>query len=180
MKLVVREASRGPGPLQGALKVLADLKRAGLIKEYALGGGVGAMRYTEPFTTVDLDVFYVPISGDLAAGLPAMYAYLRERGFEPAREYVVIAGIPVQFLAVDALTREAVESATEVDYEGAKTRICSAEHLLAMAARTGRPRDRLRMAMLLEQGKINRLKLAGILKRHGLAVAFAAATGKKA
>jgi hypothetical protein len=172
-KWIAREVMRGPGPLGGPLKELALLKREGLIRDYAIGGGVGTMRYTEPFTTLDLDVFYIPVKEDLTAGLPGIYAHLKERGILPMKEYVVIAGTPVQFLAVDALTREAVETAVAVEIEGTPTKVCSAEHLLALAVRTGRMKDRTRIQMLMEQGHIDRARLDGILKRHGLAKAFA-------
>jgi len=38
-------------PLADVLRAANDLVSAGLIKEYALGGALAAIYYTEPFTT---------------------------------------------------------------------------------------------------------------------------------
>lgn len=171
---VVREVMRGPGPLRGALEVLAHMKRDGLMNDFALGGGMASIRYTEAVFTYDLDVFYIPPSDDLAADPPAIYIWLKARGYQSHKEHMVIAGVPVQFLAVDALTREGVEHGTLVDVEGVKVKTMTAEHLLAIAVRTGRAKDRVRVEMLLDQGRVNRERLDAILGRHGLKKAFSA------
>jgi hypothetical protein len=44
----------------------------------------------------------------------------------------------------------------------------SAEHLVAIALRTGRPRDHARILQFIEQSAFDRPRLQSILKRHGL------------
>jgi hypothetical protein len=44
----------------------------------------------------------------------------------------------------------------------------SAEHLVAIALRTGRPKDHIRILQFVEQEAVNRQKLQAILERNGL------------
>lgn len=171
------EGSEEP-PLKKVFEVMNDLVRAGLIEDYALGGAMAAMRYTEPFTTNDADIFFVPITGDLTAGIPAIFDYLKKRGYEPKADHVMIGGFPVQLLAVSGVTDEALRNAQTIDFEGVRTRIFSPEYLAAEAVRLGRPKDKVRLEMLLQQAKIDRKKLREILKRHKLEAKFKALAGK--
>jgi hypothetical protein len=43
--------------MQKTLLVLNDLKKKGMIIDYAIGGGMGIVFYIEPILTYDLDVF---------------------------------------------------------------------------------------------------------------------------
>jgi len=43
--------------MKKTLEVINELKKEGLINDYAIGGAVGALRWTEPFFTEDLDIF---------------------------------------------------------------------------------------------------------------------------
>jgi hypothetical protein len=75
----------------------------------------------------------------------------------------------VQFLAPnDPLEQDAVEQAITTSVEGVSTRVMSAEHLVAIALRTGRPKDHARIVQFIEQDAVDRKKLRGILERHGL------------
>ena len=42
--------------MEATLRVLNELERNGVISRYAIGGAVGAIFYTEPFLTYDLDI----------------------------------------------------------------------------------------------------------------------------
>lgn len=44
----------------------------------------------------------------------------------------------------------------------------SAEHLVAIALRTGRPKDHARILQFIEQRALERSRLQSILNRHGL------------
>ncbi|MEK7477477.1 MAG: hypothetical protein AAB152_17790 [Candidatus Coatesbacteria bacterium] len=176
---LVKEAPAGPPPFRATLEVINDLRAKGLFADYAIGGGIGAMRYTEPFETYDLDVFFIPSTSNLTAGIPAIYQELSRRGYEPCKEHVVIEGLPVQFLATDALTREAVEQARTVAYADLRVRFMSPEHLVAIAVGAGRKKDQLRVGIILDHVKVDKPKLDDILKRHGLVEAYWAIVGKK-
>ena len=176
---LIKEAPPGPPPFRATLEVINDLKAKGLFVEYAIGGGMGAMRYTEVFETYDLDVFFIPATSDLTAGIPAIYKDLSRRGYDPRKEHVVIEGLPVQFLATDALTREAVEEARTVVYADIKVRFMSPEYLVAIAVRVGRAKDLLRIGLIRDHVNVDARKLEGILTRHGLAKAYRGIVGGK-
>ena len=75
----------------------------------------------------------------------------------------------MQFLSAgDALEQEALEEAVEFDVEGIPTRVMTAQHLLAIALKTGRPKDFNRILQFLGLGEVNRDKLNRILEKHGL------------
>jgi hypothetical protein len=157
----------------------------GVIGKYAIGGAVGATFYLEPSATLDIDVFVsLPkLSGSSLLTLSPMYEWLAARGHKAEKEYVVIEGWPVQFLpASDALDEEALARAVETEVEGIRTWVMTAEHLVAIALRTGRAKDcavgkhSARLAdsasqcilEFVERGVIQSDKLDKILKRHGL------------
>jgi hypothetical protein len=170
------EGSEEP-PLKKVFEVMNDLVRGGLIKDYALGGAMAAMRYTEPFTTNDADIFFAPVTADLSAGIPAIFEYLKKQGYEPKGDHVVIGGFPVQFLATSGVTDDALKDALRIDFEGVQTKVFAPEYLAAEAARLGRPKDKVRLEMLLQQAKMNRKKLRTILKRHQLEAKFTLMAG---
>jgi hypothetical protein len=61
-------------PLAGVLRAANELVSTGLIKDYALGGALAAIYYTEPFTTYDADIIFIASDTTLSAGMPAIYA----------------------------------------------------------------------------------------------------------
>jgi len=66
------------------LKVLNELKEKGLIRDYAIGGAIAALRWTEPFFTQDLDVFILLKDEDKKKGvidLSPIYEYLKSKGY---------------------------------------------------------------------------------------------------
>ena len=98
-----------------------------------------------------------------------IYEYLDARGCKAEGEHIVIGDWPVQFLAAgNALEQEALEEAAEFEVEGVPTRAMTAEHLMAIALKTGRPKDFNRILQFLELGAVNREKLDRILAKHGL------------
>ena len=156
--------------MKRTLEVLNDLEREGIFSRYAIGGAMGAIFYTEPFLTFDLDVFVVlpPTAGGLLTLAP-IYDALGARGYREENECVLIEGIPVQFLpAYNALVEEALNQAQEVMFEGVSTRVLRSEHLVAICLQTGRNKDRDRVRIVREQAKLDLNFLAEILRRHQL------------
>jgi hypothetical protein len=151
--------------------LINQMQAAGIIGKYAIGGAVGATFYLEPSATLDIDIFVtLPTApGQVLLSLTPLYAFLRSRGGALEGEHIVIDGWPVQFLAAaDALDLEALAEAVETEVEGTRTWVMSAEHLAAIALRTGRPKDHNRLLQFLEQNSLDDPKLQGILQRHGL------------
>lgn len=143
----------------------------GVIGKYAIGGAVGATFYLEPAATLDVDIFVtLPTPpGTLLLSLAPIYDYLKAHGGTVQDEHIVIGGWPVQFLAPNSdLEVEAVAEAVSTKVEDIDTRVMTAEHLVAIALRTGRAKDYNRILQFLEQDLVNRDKLQGILDRHKL------------
>lgn len=156
--------------MEATLKILNELEGDGVVSRYAIGGAMGATFYAEPVVTFDLDVFVVlPQTDSGLLTLAPIYQALRARGYREEKECVNIEGVPVQFLpAHNPLLEEALKEAQDVQYEGTATRVLRAEHLLAIALQTGRPKDRERVRLLLEEASLDRQYLADVLARHGL------------
>jgi hypothetical protein len=155
--------------VKATLDVINQMQVDGVIGKYAIGGAVGATFYLEPAATVDLDIFVtLPSTGGLLTLAP-IYAYLKARGGIEQDEYIVLGGWPVQFLPPsDELEVEAIEESVATVLEGVNTRIMTAEHLAAIALRTGRAKDHVRVLQFLEQDAVDKKKLQRIFERHGL------------
>ena len=155
-------------PLADVLRAANGLVAAKLIEDWALGGALAAIYYVEPFTTYDADVFFIPADKGLTAGIPAIYAHLQAQGWQVEREHLLVRGFPVQFLAASGLTGEAVREAERIEFDGVPAKIFSAEHVVAIAASVGRPKDKARIEQLLQQAVLDKTKLENILRRHKL------------
>jgi hypothetical protein len=143
----------------------------GVIERYAIGGAVGATFYLEPVATLDIDIFiaFRPELGRLIVSPQPIFDYLKERGCAMDGEYVVIAGWPVQFLPADTpLLYEALQDAVEMDVDGTPTRVFTAEHLAAIALRTGRAKDKARLLQFIEAGAVDSGRFQAILSQHNL------------
>jgi hypothetical protein len=153
-----------------AITVLNELESSGLILRYGLGEAMGALFYAEPVSTFDLDVFILlPEQDSPLLTLAPLYQALAERGYHADAEYVMIEGIPLQFLpAYNDLLREALSETVAFPYESVHARVLRAEHLIAICVDTGRSKDRDRVRQLLEQADIDQPYLYGVLERHNL------------
>ncbi len=76
--------------------------------------------------------------------------------------------------AADALDDEALREAIEVRVGRQTARILTAEHAVAIALRTGRPRDHMKIARLLASAPeaVVHRKLESVLERHRLLEAW--------
>ncbi len=155
-------------PLAEVFRAANGLVAAKLIEDWALGGALAAIYYVEPFTTYDADIFFIPVDKGLAAGIPAIYAHLQSQGWQVEREHLMVSGFPVQFLAAGGLTEEAVREAERIEFEGVPAKVFRAEHIVAIAASVGRPKDKARIEQLLQQANLDKTKLENILQRHNL------------
>jgi len=171
--------------MKRTLRVLNGMVRDGILESYAIAGAVAAFNYVEATLTEDLDVL-VMLPGRSGSGLVVLtplLGYLASRGYtEFEKEGLVIEGWPVQFLPVsDPLDAEALREAQSIDYRldalddsPEPLRVISAEHVVAMALRLGRPKDHIRVAQFLEQSAVDLVLLREVLRRHGLVAKWAA------
>lgn len=156
------------------LRALNAVKADGVIEEYAIAGAMAIVFWAEPVPTFDLDVLVLPAvpEGGLV-GLGSIYRWADARGYPAQDEHIVVEGLPTQFIpAPNSLAREAIATASALEYEGESVRVVRPEYLIALylqpQART--PRRRERAAMLLELASLNRALLDEILQRHGLSL----------
>jgi hypothetical protein len=155
-------------PLADVLRATNELVSARLIEDYALGGALAAIYYTEPFATYDADIIFIASDKTLGAGIPAIYSYLQSKGWRVEREHLIVKDFPVQFLAASGLTQEAVRKAEPIEYEGVRAKVFRPEYIIAIAASVGRHKDLARIEQLLEQAKIDKRLLDDILRRYNL------------
>jgi hypothetical protein len=159
--------------MKDTLSEINEMRTAGLIGQWAIGGAMGATFYLEPISTYDLDIFVLFEASPLILTLTPIYDFLKARGHEADGDAVLVHGWPVQFLpAESALLREAVELAREVDFEGVHARVMMPEHLMAIALQTGRGKDFARLITFVESQAADDQKLCEILERHGLSAAW--------
>ncbi|MCF7790123.1 MAG: hypothetical protein K9N47_28655 [Prosthecobacter sp.] len=159
--------------MKETLDEINELRTAGLIGQWAIGGAMAATFYLEPISTYDLDIFVLFEGSPLILTLTPIYDFLQARGHSPDGDAVMVHGWPVQFLPAESvLLREAVESAQEVDFEGVPSRVMRAEHLMAIALQTGRGKDFARLLTFMEAQVADEQKLHDILQRHGLNAAW--------
>ncbi|MBN1675232.1 MAG: hypothetical protein JXR37_29600 [Kiritimatiellae bacterium] len=160
------------GVLTPVLSELNELVALGLLGNYAIGGGVAVLYYAEPVLTYDFDVVCTfPQQGALIDPSP-VFEHLKKKGYVFGEEdRIDIAGIPVQFVpASTGLMEEALENAYGVEIGGVKTRVLSVEYLIATLLDLYRPKDRAKLAVLLDAANqaVDDAALTSILAKHGL------------
>jgi len=155
-------------PLADVLRAANDLAAAKLIADWALGGALAAIYYIEPFSTYDADIFFIPADKGLTAGIPAIYGHLQAKGWVIEHEHLLVRGFPVQFLAANGLTEEAVREAEHFEFEGVPAKVFRPEHIVAIAASVGRAKDKARIQQMLQQADLDKTQLDDILHRHKL------------
>lgn len=158
--------------MKDTINVINKLKENGLINDYAIGGAIAVLKWTEPFFTRDLDIFIIHEAKEKEIVLTPIYEYLKERGAQWEKQWIIVNGIPVDFIVADKLETEAIENAEEVEYEEVKTKILTPEYLIALFIRAGRDKDERKIEMLLKQTKIDMEKLEKILNENELIEKF--------
>ena len=160
--------------MKKTIEVINELKKVGLLKDYAIGGAIGVLKWVEPFFTRDLDIFIIPIkeAEKEVINLSPIYEYLKKRGCSWKGQWLMVEGTPVDFIPVDALEKEAVENAQTVEFEGVKTKVITPEYLIVLLLKTGRDKDYRKIEMLLKQAEVNQDRLNKILAQYGLSEKF--------
>ena len=153
-------------------QLLNEMRSSGVIDDYALFGAAAQMRYTEPVATLDADVLVAVPSPQRLDALTGIYEFCSRKGFLPEGEAIRVGAWPVQFVPVySPLTREAMERAETVDFEGVPFRVVRADYLAVIALSAGRAKDFTRILALLEAGSVV-AEIEQLAQRHGLADAW--------
>jgi len=159
--------------MKDVARLLNELRASGVVINYALFGATAQMRYTEPVATLDADVLIAVPEPDRLDVLEPIYTFCASRGFHPEGEAIRVGAWPVQFIPTfDSLTRDAVEQADTVDFEGEPLRVVRADYLAAIALSTGRAKDFARILALLEAGSVTLEEIGGLAEKHGLREAW--------
>jgi hypothetical protein len=140
-----------------ALKILNRLKRNGLVRDYAIGGGYAVNYYLEPILTYDLHIFLLM---DTDEEFHALYDYFKKAGYKIENVYIVIAEMAVQFLpsSIHPVITEAVREAKRIRVKGIYTKVLKAQYLIATLLMAFRPKDKMVIPQLLELVDIKKLK----------------------
>ena len=157
--------------MKKTLEIINELKEQRLIKDYAIGGAIGALRWTEPFFTRDLDILiilYQEIKEKELIFLTPIYEYLKNRGCQWEGQWIIIGGVPVDFIVADKLATEAIENASQTEYDNVEVKVVVPEYLIALFLKAGREKDMMKIEMLLRETEIDIEKLDNILNRYGL------------
>lgn len=156
--------------MRKTLAVINELKKQGIIEDYAIGGGIAAIYYIEPILTYDLDIFVIlpQAKGKSVIDLSVLFNSLRQKGYSWKKEHLIIEGVPVQFIPADKLETEAIGNAPNVDYEGTKTKVFSVEYLITVLVRAGRTKDIEKVEKILKQSTVKYKKLKSILSKYKL------------
>jgi len=141
--------------MEKVLQLLNEMESEGLIRRYAIGGGMAVMFYAEPVLTQGIDIFVLlPPTDEPNIVLTPLYDFFQQRGYQFRGLHLELESWLVQFLpATSDLEIEAVQEATEVTYGSTSARVMRAEHLIAIKLQVGRVRDLLHVGMLWQQAK---------------------------
>jgi hypothetical protein len=156
--------------MKKVIRILNELVEKKIITDYAIGGAVGVIFYTEPFNTKDLDVFVIPQTAESGlVHLEPIYEYLKKLGYQMKEQWFIIEGVAVDFIPIyNQLTEEAFRNIVEQNYEDTKVRVLRPEYLLAIALKTGRAKDRRMAELLLSQANLDRRLLGLVLTKYDL------------
>ncbi len=162
--------------MKKTLEIINGLKKNKLIKDYAIGGAIGVMKWVEPFFTRDLDIFVISIQEvnkkKLISFLP-IYDYLKNKGYnEWIGQWIIIEGVPVEFIPAEEIAKEAVENAIETEFKDAKTKVITPEYLISLLLNAGRDKDMRKIGMLLSQTQVDMKRLKKILIKYNLSEKF--------
>jgi hypothetical protein len=156
--------------LEKTVSALNQMVSDGIVSDYVIGGAMGALFYTEPFETHDLDIFVAFPETKLIVTLDPIYEYLKGKGYVVQGEHIVVEGMLVQILPIyDELVAEAATQALPKTVGQEQVRVMRPEHLLAIMAKLSRPKDKIRVHIVLDQADIDMPLLRRILSRYDLA-----------
>lgn len=160
--------------MKKTIQILNKLCDEGIIKDYAIAGGMAHFYYIEPSVTYYLDLIVnIGTSQSDLSPLSDLYKWANENNYKTEGEHILIAGIPVQFLLpYNNLVEEALKNKVQVELFNEKTFILGAEYLMAILLQTWRPIDKERLIKFVNEYEFDTEVLVDILKRYELLTKF--------
>lgn len=155
--------------LKEVFETINHLKENNLVKDYALGGALAALFYTEVARTFDVDIFVIIEAQGPIVTLTEIYNWYKNYGFEAKGKHIIVHGVPLQILVGNSgLEKEAIENAQTCDYENTKIKVMTPEYLVALYLKAGGSKRRERALALLEIETINKNKVLNIWSKYNL------------
>lgn len=160
--------------MEKTLEIINQMRNEGLFSKYAIGGGIAALFYIEPFATFDLDIFILlPESSGSVVSLSSIYSWLEKKGYKSVKEQITIEGVPVQFIpAYNDLVSDGVQDSIEKKYGKSTAFVLRPEYLVAIMIQTNRSKDRERLLRFMKESDIFLELLDKILIQHDLKTSF--------
>ena len=156
------------------LSVLDEMRQAGIVDKYAIGGAFAAILHNEPISTIDLDIFFFfkEKQSSRVLSLDPIYEFAKGHGFSFDHEFINIHGWLVQFVEAShsKLWAEAIENALSLSIDSRDAFVIDKEHLVAMWLFAGRAKDYQKIAMFVDANILDNARLTKILERHDLLV----------
>ena len=163
-------------PIELALGLANGAVEKGLVGSYAVAGAFAFIYYGEPFETKDLDLMmHLSLTPGGLVDVAPVFRHFVEGGAVAEGQFLRLSRILVDIVpATDALDEEALREAVETRVGRRAARVLTAEHAVAIAVRTGRARDHMKIARLLASAPdaLDHRRLEDILRRHGLLEAW--------
>ena len=109
------------------------------------------------------------LESHLFSGTNRVLDYLKKKGYDKwIGQWLMIGGVPVEFIPAWDLSQEAVENAVKTEFEGIATKVIAPEYLIALLLVASRQKDAIKIRMLLKQAKVDIEKLKRITAKYGL------------
>lgn len=151
--------------------LLEKMTLDGLISGYSIGGATALIYYFEPVQTQDIDVFILLTQeSGVLVNLAPIYSFFVKHNCTIKDEYILVDGIPVQFLVpYNDLVTEAVQNSKQVKYGTVKVKLPPLEYLMAIMLQTNRLKDQARLEEINRFGiKYNLRLFLKILSKYKL------------
>ena len=159
-------------PVEQALRLANEANAKGLMGTYAIGGAFAFIYHGEPFETKDLDLLVsLATTPSGLIDLGPIWQHFVAGGAVAEGQFLRLSRLLVDFVPLsDALDAEALDNAAEIRVGEQATRVLTAEYAVAIAIRTARPQDRMKIARLLTSAPnaVDQTRLERTLERHGL------------
>lgn len=168
--------SPSESPVERAIGLANEAVERGLVGSYAVAGAFAFIYYGEPFETKDLDLMmHLSLTPGGLVDVAPVFRHFVEGGAVAEGQFLRLSRILVDIVpAADALDEEALREAVETRVGRHAARILTAEHAVAIAVRTGRARDHMKIARLLASAPdaLDHRRLEDVLRRHRLLEAW--------
>ncbi|HPO55870.1 MAG TPA: hypothetical protein PKY46_07690 [Ignavibacteriaceae bacterium] len=150
-----------------AINSLLDL---GILKKYAIAGGMAQFYYIEPSVTYDLDLIVnIGSEENSLTPLSQIYTWAEKNNYLTDNEHIMIEGIPVQFLLeYNPLVSEALDNSRNISLFEVNTSILEPEYLMAIMLQTRRPADYERLIRFFSEADPDPVKFNSIINKFGL------------